>query len=593
MDLQQDSPASTDFSRKRGALEAAWLLRWNQSTTEAMGALAAVQVDFGWDVLEPKRLTQFSGPEEQDLYLEALLLKQSLLRSQGFSQAASQLLNKVDMTWRKSLERRAPFRLEFELGLEYWRHENVQRACEQFLLAQKKSSNWIEKTFATSNLLWCLEALDLQRDSVEIELQNLLEQSHSFGADKVSHALEQWQAYRARKSFYDRMELLLEPCRGQALFFSNWIKRLPYMDVEDQVKSDNSSAYLWQAPYRDRTLNGLWSPGDKDHVRVGDAVDRLYLWVWCWLADDRRMEYEKLVLTFNSIAEQLDGVQLSIENALLLRNACEWLAFVEPIFCRRANPLLSKLEKVKSLNYAVLQNEYSLIQSLKLGLNRPLTEKPYFISPFERIFQDLVSGRGKSKFKTLDNRLQELRSLENDQRVVLNLNENTVSVPGRSRLQSKPLVDALVFLSQNEEVTFRDLDSTGDIRRVYNLVARIRDLFGDKKILLVSAGRIRKGARFHQFEWQVIQRPTGLIATEKQSEARMKTSGAVALSQAHLTAARILMPQEFGRDSLMACLKLSKATACRVLQDWMKSNEVQRYGHGKNTKYRWVSKKES
>src|SRR5262249_10229253 len=138
------------------------------------------------------------------------------------------------------------FRLLFEMGLDHWMREDTAAAMESFYLAEQQARNSVEKHFALFNLLLCLEATDLPRESVEERLETFL---HKASDPSTRHLQEQWKAYRMRRGFYSRMELLeLPELSGQAAFFQSWVRALPYFSPEwSNQNVDFESRYAWQS----------------------------------------------------------------------------------------------------------------------------------------------------------------------------------------------------------------------------------------------------------------------------------------------------------------------------------------------------------
>ena len=260
----------------------AWSDRLNRRIERSAQGLVDAQVEAGWEVLAPDFVASQPLGQARELYVEALLLKESLYRAQGRERQSSRWLRRVLQASDQHLSTRG-FRLLFELAMDHWVSEDIAQALEYFLLAERKARSLSERAFARFNVLLCLESLDLPRAEAEEGMLEILDKIEEQGlAASIANVKEQWEAYKLRKTFYQSMELLTpkeQSLGGQAAFFCSWVGLLPYMNLKAKPIFTIDLA-LWQGGYRARTLNLLWSPVDREPIRVQDAIERLYLWTW-------------------------------------------------------------------------------------------------------------------------------------------------------------------------------------------------------------------------------------------------------------------------------------------------------------------------
>lgn len=540
-------------------LDRIWLARWNQNIEEAMQCLAACQVTRGWSLTGAKDLLRVSNAD-YDEYLDALLLKASLLRARSQVRESGALLAKIEKV-NRDLGRKTPFRMHFELGLDHWISEAVPQALDSFLLAEQSARTPIEKVFALSNLLWCLEALDLNRERIEAKLEKLLT-----SVDGVEHVLQQVQAYRLRKAFYEGTLTAPSESQGQARYFISWCMSLPFMsgDYERAQLDLLDSKYLWQGSYRIRTLTGSPLPGDLTTVRLGDAIDRLYLWVWLWIAGDSRIADEKLRLTLNSIAEQMEGEFISRENQLLLRNALAWLQLLCPSLTESFRKTLVDLSAVSSARYPLLEREFIFINNLK-------DAPPIYFFPR-----------------------------------VLNMPRISEHLKNRRKLNEKYFYDLLVDASKNNverivtgEVTasamltqfFIDIGRSGFAhlpgktgRQIHNLVARAKRLHPALKVQVQGKRVSVKSGRPRML---LVNEPArALIPADSHIKPRVRQTPQSAVG---LQAARALFENGFTREQIEKTFKTSKASACRWIKEWLQAGQLSRQGLGKGVRYQWKS----
>ena len=581
--------SSLGEKRSKGAgleLQKAWLLRWNQRIDEAMMLFAKILADNRWENLSVDNLGGFALGEERENYLDALLLKASFLRAQGQLQKSSALFRRI-LSKNSELMDVAGFRLQFELGLDCWRREDLSSAMESFLLAERKASNSYERLFALMNLLLCLESLDLQRKFVERKMEFLLNEfNQASEMDKIFNVVEQWRAYWMRQNFYQKMEVPNDDdASGQGAFFQDWVTELPYIGTSSIVDKKMEDTYLWQWSYRMRTLRGVWSPSDRSLGRVADGIDRLYLWVWKWMASDE-ISAEKVLWTLESVLEQLELESQSRDDLLLLRNACTWLVNLLPELGRKFKSVLPKLQRLSGENYPLLDTEYFLILGL-FNHGQENVDLPLMLKRFEcfaNIYQrPMMLPRLGERIAYLNDQNADAKAFY----ACVDLIENKVSVPSKNKtIRSSMMAKLIASMDQKKSCDIGELSSTDDIRQVYNLVERVKKIF-PKKSLKIENGQVRRGQG-----WPSIKIMSSLLESdsvevkfnEDFNSQRLKFVG----SEAHLTAAKALLSHDFDRKELEKALNISKATACRMISEWTSQNILERKGMGKATRYSWI-----
>lgn len=568
-------------------LQNAWYQRWNQSIDEAMASLAQIQTENNWTQLEIDDLQKFGFGDSAQFYMEALLLKGSLLRAQGFGQKSSAWIRRL-IAKNSSLENPETFNFLFEYALDCWRREDTARALELFLLADQRAPSIIEKLFSQSNILWCLENLDLERKHIEVKILRLLEEVPASEQVFVRNVKEQWNAYQARKNFYSHMQLSDFEITGQGLFFRKWIAELPYTQTESLLLAESDQTYLWQGSYRLRTLAGIWSPSDKNSVRIGDAIDRIYLWVWKWLASEN-ITKEKLYWTWDSVEQQLDLNELSKENSLLMRNACAWMGLVDPKFKKKQNGILKRLKSIESRNYPLLQTEYALIECLFEKDSSDLVSALNQFPVFARIYSqcknfDLADDEVllPRLHKIMNDRFQFKADKNYD--VLVNTQEQTIHfIKSDTTINSAKISLLFSLLKSRDYVDFEEVGEFIDTRSIYNLAARVRGLTS-KDCLYIKNQRLYKGQGWPLvkiFENEFDDKIPNLL-----SSYRLEKLNFVG-STAHLQAARALLPSTFTRKQLEKVLKISKATACRMMKEWLKDKIIRKNGQARAVQYCW------
>lgn len=545
-------------------LEQAWLDRWNQRIESAMQGLADAQALAGWVELTPDQIIVRAA--DRDDYVEALLLKASLRRAQGLCQKSSALIAKVQTQVDGAMIPR-PFRLLFELGLDYWIEQDIANALECFLMAERKAVGEIQKIYTSSNVLWCLEALDLERIDAEEKVAGLLQGLSDVAP--VKHVADLWEAYLLRKNFYQDMKIVEGSAQGQAQFFRQWASALPYMESTSALTL--TQEYLWQGSYRLRTLARIWIPADQHTVRSGDAIDRLYLWVWLAMAGRPEMTKEKTLYTLESILVDFDFESQGKENLLLFRNALGWMQILYPAIKSRVQSVYERLARLSSKNYPVLEAEFNLL----LNLSSESMEKEV-VALFDRFPAFLkIEKDMKSALPLLQERLTPLMAKARQYDLIVDQTRDEILLPAEGKLvASKALTKLFSLLMEKETLNTDELETF----EVSNLVYRARKLLGQKAII------VRKHTLARGPAW-----PKTLVMSDVEFPAyqieNLKPS--LVESEVHLQAAKALLPHSFQRKELERRLKVSKATANRMLENWLQENKVAVSGKAKATVYHW------
>jgi hypothetical protein len=587
------------LERVHDKLNEAWLLRWNQKVPEAKAFLEEIQEQSGWRDLNGQTLAE-RNEHEFDGYADCLLLKASLFRAQGEFQKSGALIARIHKTHLET-QRSIPFRLHFELGLDHWLNEYPQEALDCFVSAEKSARTEEEKINSLSNLLWCLESLDIDRTTVEEKIEKLLlKLSRGKPSDRIKSFVQQYQAYELRKGFYSRGEwpensvfpLTIE---GQGAFFAKWAQAFPYFKSgnEPEVEfPESEDRYLWQKSYRLRTLKGFSLITDKESVRVPDAIDRLYLWVWRWLACDPEINIKKIQFTLESIVLQLDLERLSKENLLLLRNALSWLSLLQPKLVCHVRKTLNQLRSMSSPGYWILNEEFQFIEWLKGKITQ--TEKVSFNrkSPFASIAKELSAAEESVSIP----RVQEFLKSVSQSRVragectqlVLNMAQGQVQNLQTGEVQNSPLLLKLFSLAvKKSRFPVDDIDPSfgQDKRQVYNLLSRARKIFPGVKISIDG----------NEITAEVVQRSVCVVhensesVTQGSSADQVLGAGKILAALVSESAARLIFAEGFKRQEIEKSFKISKASTCRVIAAWIADSKVQKNGNGKEVKYTWLN----
>ena len=168
---------------------------------------------------------------------------------------------------------------------------------------------------------------------------------------------------------------------------------------------------------------------------------------------------------------------------------------------------------------------------------------------------------------------------------------NEIRIPARDQgIHSPGLARLIQAVEGSPRVPFTYLlEEDSDPRSVHNFVARLRKLTSPQAVSIRGQEVLRGPS------W-----PGALIVHGDAQTAPRLDDFSVSLgrenfvaSDAHLQAARSLLSLTFTRRDLEKHLRVSKATACRMLESWMKMGRIQCQGKAKSIVYHWVSANEN
>ncbi len=571
-------------------LDSIWKQRWNQQIDSALKELSNFQFERSWNELSPSRLPE---PPASIEYLECLLLKASIMRAQGSYGESSRWIGKI-IKLQKQYGIEDTFSLHFEAGLDHWCHEDVRSALDSFLASERFAKSPIQKVLAKSNVLFCLESLDLSRGLVEEQLGKALA---GLSPDQVEHVRQQWTAYLLRKEFYlGRFNFEYENSDqiGQPEFFLNYISLLPYMN--DRLPSKFQSLldkkkYLWQGSYRLRTLEGLFLPIDKEPIRQGDVIDRSYLWIWFFMASEKDMSLGKVHLVLKSLRSIFDLKILSVENKLLLRNTLAWLKILSPNSMGDFSALGRQLQRINGENYPLLESEYVFSQAVQMLIANQSTKSLEIYSPFDSLWKALVKGTRKdlpNLFDILEPLRASSKEVVEDLLFVVNISNQTLENRTENRrIRSRQLCRLFLLAKDKQMVKIEDLgeEFVQYRRNLYNLLARARRF--DPTAYFEIDGlfvRCRLETQNYMFVG-VSDSPKSNGSSEIIGLDRREISAA---DMASPSALKLIFPKRFRRRDIEKVLSLSKTSANRVVQSWLNKEIILRCGNGREIYYAWT-----
>lgn len=618
-------------------LEKAWSLRWDQRVEECVPVLVEIKSRLGWTGGVPSesalRNTLRTQPDQARDVLETAALVSAVLRAQKQFDSSRQILQ-VALSAAEWSEVEAPFYLIFEKAIHRLHVGDFSSAWEDFLLASTRSRTPIQKLYALTNVVTCLESLGMNSDSPLQEALALLKKlpQSTPARTGVANALDEIQL---RKLWHDgEMRKLLKkssaaPESTQAEYLKNWIRALPYhrlstlpgAEAEEATPSGNTRFY--QRTYRFRTLQGILHPDDLHaEIRPSDQVDRVYLWTWRWLESPETFPVDRIL----AVAEKIDLAQLhrhaTQEDLQLFRNALLWISLFDAsgdsqvrrlLECvspqnGRTHPLFD-LEKLTVHTLIALRDERTqqVQDGLKLLRSHPLWKNPDLL--FRELVESVLNPQssGCDRLGRLAHFCQNSRSLflgesshtSGKYRLEVDLSRSEIRELSRGVQTVSPMIcTALELLHSRGSVALeefsavcfgiRKYDSLIHQPKVANLLSRIRSLVGSSLRVGMKSGRV-----YSEGSWagvNFIRESTWTESLHQNPSWRVFLKNAQNGEESYSAESKSApQPTSVGsvveRSRLESLIGKSRSTTQRILVAWEKRGWVRREGRARGTRY--------
>jgi hypothetical protein len=266
-----------------------------------------------------------------------LLYKASIQRHQQKFSLAQQSLAEV----RKFSEQQGylkHYQLSFQSGLNYFARAQFNLALEDFQSALKVCKNHWEYAYAKLDEILCLMHLNY-------EFKDKLQDFTKWWKDH-EHTAGHWQKGIAHQLLFINIDTSFKEGRftefqklakgadryHQTSFMAHWLASLPYLRLDnihlDQLRQTlELNVTKYEGAFRIRTLD-LTSLHD-DFItqhRITDQIERLYLWVWKWLADPSDDLLALVIPWASHVCAVVRYAQLSSDDLAMLKNSLRWIA---------------------------------------------------------------------------------------------------------------------------------------------------------------------------------------------------------------------------------------------------------------------------
>ncbi|WP_413291339.1 hypothetical protein [Bdellovibrio sp. HCB337] len=555
-----------------------------------------------------------------DWRLELKLLEASLLRGRRrIEDSEARLLEAKNEIEKDSLK--IPFQYYCQRGLNLFYQGYFPSALEFFTRAQELAETAEQKALAVGNHFLCLDNLNLPAHSAVEKLRKLQPELPEKYYTQAIHP--QLETFERRQAFREGLtHKVLAPLSAtefsQAHYVQLWVSQLPYVNSENQ-KPDltqliEAPHFLWKK-YRLRTLLLDARYDDEESVKISERVDRLYTWLWKWMASPGSLSAKVLEETWEALDPCEICSQTTAEDFVLLRLCLRWARLFDARWEIPSQEWLKKSTPPNLQDPPLFQFESLVLDYLEELKRRERSRARTALAKIEAHpfyqdsglhFRDLidgVQGNGESSHPlfALGERLANSFKTK-----TLAVTANTVVIDlqsfqwSRGNLEgvSKPLCLLLKVLHEKGNLSFDELmqlcfsissyDEDLHRHKIMNLLTRVRKVLpSDFEIFtrnqwMYSKGQLKK-IRFENREgerakWElprIFERPC-----LEQNQHHMDR-----WIQPQLVVKKLKGKTKVTRQELQDLLQISKATTNRLIRRWQDEGFLLKQESGRSICY--------
>lgn len=300
-----------------------------------------------------------------NLVLDILVLRASLLHGASEHKSARMMLDEIDGL-AKSKNCFKHYHLEFELGLADGISGKYHNAIRHWQCARGIRHDPLSKAFCDVNIALAQEYLGFVGEEV---VENLVKVSNTLRLNSSgSSIVEQVDALIIRLMMREgNIQKIFDfaascPLYGEAAFQVLFVSELPWLNstlipsVRDDLRTHlalNLSRYSNE--YRFNTIQGIEEQSSSTNPRMHDQIQRLYLWIWRWLASGDLRALTSVQHLLNNMIPSITSKNLSTVEYGYANLALGWL-------CLFANLSRDYWSGLASSLLASSQNSNVLIQ---------------------------------------------------------------------------------------------------------------------------------------------------------------------------------------------------------------------------------------
>jgi tetratricopeptide (TPR) repeat protein len=545
-----------DFSSE---LERAWQLRHNRELEACASLLRELAK------LKP-------GAQEIEI------LQASLLRAEGALEESDVILVRLERTGKDFAGR-----VELQRGLNFYARGNYAKAWPYFQRAKESLPSEFERMVAVANLLGCRDNLGLCYEAELEQVEAALKRGELQFPELHSQVRFMRQRLHFRRGEISQALLADTGRPSQEQYYGNWIASLPYLNAPRPVIDPGAVPSLF-FQFRFHTLIGK-TEIEEVEIKSSEMVDRIYLWVWKWMAGDSAYPLEKIASQLHRL--RANPTLTTAEDFLLLRNALGWIDLLGRT--NVSDSFLPRFSQGIAAGFPLLDHEWKW-QKYFLSRRDGGRDSPPNLTFRETCLHELENA---ARFPVFSRLFSYVRAAGSE--LPNSLYPETflaVSVKGE-RVHSKDCVYLAKITLKNTSVSFADIS---------------RELWGIRAYdALVHAGKVHRVIQRLKkyFSVEFVSRD-GVLFSEWRNRPKVYESGSMLPSscaawlsladanKAKVSPTRKLAPKldarPMRREEIEKELKCSKATAAR----WIKKNVdlglLRKIGQGKKVHYQWSEK---
>ena len=571
------------------------------------------------------------------LIQEILLLEVAIWRGRLEIGKASKILRDIESTCEERMVALG-YRFYFQAGLNTLAQQHFDQGSYYFSLAKRLASgvNGDSEVYIKSffNLILCIEVLghDIGKHLVQFEKEFKPSREKPWARPIYQQQLAMAARFSFEKlDFVKLAELAEEKDPGQqAGYYLAFVSSLLWVNfpegelgVAALLEIQTQGRQNWLSQYRLNTIQGLLVTDDlKADVKLDAKIERLYSWTHRWLKFPAEFALNKVQATIENIGELSGNEIISRSCFLMLSNSLRWVALFagrpsqeveHSVSClnsylRFTSPLMEMESLLLDCLFAFRDGQHDLGRDSLLALKNKLGLEDSLNSWDEFQLKDfvlsLISEKqiNVEKFKNLFSSLSEMigqSGTEDNDGIRLSLRQYKIEVVCKGQIcderRSEPLTRLLLALSQDVSRTKSYLlefcfgisgyDPIVHDPKLANLISKANRLIESFGTIKTSRGFVFLEAEMEnwtlsgvdQFSLQAFGAyPNGREISQICHRARKKVDSS---------------PLEgwLSRSRIQENLGTSKATANRMISQWIESGQVERRGSGKNIRYRFLS----
>ncbi|HPI40276.1 MAG TPA: hypothetical protein PLJ21_05690 [Pseudobdellovibrionaceae bacterium] len=315
--------------------------------------------------------------QSHEMIVEIMLFESALYRNRLENEKADLILSHIDQFISK-YKIKASYNYFLQKGLQYFSKSEIQKALENFVMAKKLSKNKKELSISSTNIILCLEDLNLIDSVYQNEwmksYDSLTNEDKSTWAKNVVFEVEGFKLRQSfRSSNFESLNTNIESSISQkklgfwSQYFLSYLNHLPYIEFRKSIRvsiDELHSEIFYLNQYRIRTLRGLLIEEDLGtHIKISAHIERLYLWVWYWLEEPSTNLLSKIAKLYQVILKTFDTDQkliISSDHFQMLENATRWISFLGD-----QKPSVHKVNYPQSLCHKVFEYERLVLNYLE------------------------------------------------------------------------------------------------------------------------------------------------------------------------------------------------------------------------------------